>query len=207
LNEDTVKAVMAQYFLQKNIPAHPTERGEKGPDFHIDGTVVEIKGDDFDSERMMKQLVTYAYREREVQLALPVEAFSAKLLVQLYVLGGVINDIRNKLVKLYLVTKLSEFYYVKEFYDVRMAVSEGLKHFMTVGSFVQFVPKPFGLKGKESDIEAIRVAESLARTVRNVDIAVRQLLIEAIKKQPYVMVHKNNVKVPRPKREESYWEI
>ncbi len=59
MNEDTVKGVMTAYFIQKQVNAHPTGKGEKGPDFYIDGTAVEVKEAKFDSERLMEQLVTY----------------------------------------------------------------------------------------------------------------------------------------------------
>jgi len=182
---------MTAFFKQKAIKAHPTGKGEKGPDFYIDGSAVEVKGSKFSSERLMEQLVTNAYREKEAHLALPIQAFSAKLLIQLYILGGAINEILGKFLKLYLVSQLGEFYYVKEYYDVRIVVPQGLNHIKAISSFAQLVDRPLGLKGKTPEIEAKRVAQSLARAVNKVDVAVRQLLGEEMKQQSYTMVHRN----------------
>jgi len=207
MNEDTVKAVLTVYFEQKGIAAHPTERGEKGPDFHINGTVVEVKGTSFNDEGLIRQLTVYAYREKEVCACLPADAFTAKLLLKLHVLAGVINEIRGKKLKLYLVSRIGDFYHVKEFDDIRNLVVEGLAHFRTVASFAQLVDKPFGAKGKVSDVEARRVSESLARTLQQVDVAIEQLLIQASSVEPFHKILKSSVRVPRQRgeEEEDFW--
>jgi hypothetical protein len=202
MNEDTVKAVLTAYFAQIGTEVHPTERGEKGPDFHINGDVVEVKGSEFDDEGLARQLVTYAYRDKEVYLALPVDAITAKVLVKLYILGGALKEIRGKSVKLYLVSRVGEFYHVKEFSDVKNLIPEGLAHFKTVASFAQLVDTPLGLKRNTSETVALRVANSLARTIQKVDIAVHQLLIEATNQLPYTKVLKSNVRVPRQRYDE-----
>lgn len=208
MSEDLVKAVLTAYFIKKGIDAHPTERGEKGPDFHINGEVVEVKGTSFDDEGLMRQLITYAFREREVTVALPADAFTAKILVKLYILSGVLNEIKSKSLKLLLVSRHGDFYHVKEFSDVRNLIPQGLSHFKTVAIFAILVDKPFGLKGKPSEVEAKRVSENLARTVQKVDIAIEQLLIQASTEEPVVKILKASVKVPRLHREEKgFWEL
>src|SRR5713226_4912423 len=110
MNEPWVKAVMTSYFQQRHIDAHPTGKGEKGADFYIDGAAVEVKGEGLDYERLFEQLVTYAYREREVHLALPVEALTGASLVQLYVLETMIRELRGKSVRLYLIKENGDYF-------------------------------------------------------------------------------------------------
>src|SRR2546425_9419670 len=126
MNEPLVKAVMAAFFKQKQVDAHPTDKGEKGADFYIDGAVVEVKGEGLDYERLFEQLITYAYREREVHLALPVEALTGTSIVQLYVLETVIRELRAKSVRLYLVKEDGDYFYVKEFDSISSLFPHGI---------------------------------------------------------------------------------
>src|SRR6266704_1441187 len=119
LKEDLVKATRAEYFRQKQIDAHVTGKGEAGADFHIDGIAVEVKGEGLDYARLLEQLTLYAFRQREIQLAIPIDALTADGLLRLYFLEGVLKEMRNKAFKLYLVSDGdATFYYIKEFESV-----------------------------------------------------------------------------------------
>jgi len=93
LKEDLVKATRAEYFRQKQIDAHVTGKGEAGADFHIDGIAVEVKGEGLDYARLLEQLTLYAFRQREIQLAIPIDALTADGLLRLYFLEGVLASV------------------------------------------------------------------------------------------------------------------
>lgn len=200
MKEDLVKAVMAAYFKQKNIDAQPTGRGEKGPDFHIDGAAVEVKGVGLDYERLFEQLVTYAYREREIHLALPVEALTAEGLVQLYVLERVIQEMRGKTIKLYLIKEQDDYYYVRDYYNVGQVLPYGISNPDPLILLARAETKAMeGLRDRRlPEAEARKIAKSVRGRIRGIDAVVVELLGKVVTKmeQPYpTMVHKSNVKL------------
>ncbi len=204
MNEPLVKAVMAAYFKQKQVDAHPIDKGEKGADFYIDGAAVEVKGEGLDYQRLFEQLVTYAYREREVHLALPVEAVTAEGLVQLYVLESVIRELRSKSIRLYLIKEQNDTFYVKEFYGMGSLLPYGISNPKSLIQLVHAETKAReGLRDQElPDAEARRIAESVKWRVKEIDRTVVELLGQVVTKweQPYpAMVLKSNVKLPNKK--------
>ncbi len=204
MTEPWVKAVMAAYFRQKGVDAQPTDKGEKGPDFHIDGAAVELKGEGLDWERLFEQLVTYAYREREVHLARPVEALTARGLVQLYVLESFIRELRHKTIKLYLIKEEGDYFYVKEFYSMGSLLPTGIsnpKNLIELGRGETKARE--GLRDKElPEAEARRIAQSVKWRIKEIDSTVVELLSPVITRmeQPFpAMVSKSNVKLQNKK--------
>lgn len=194
------KAVMAAYFKQQNVDAQPTGKGERGPDFHIDGAAVEVKGEGFGYERLFEQLVVYAYREREVHLVLPVEAVTAEGLVQLYVLERIIEKLRGKSIKLYLINEKDDNYFVRDFYNVAQVLPHGISN--PEALILLFRAETNAMAGLRDrtipETEARRIAQSIRKRIKDADSTVVELLGKMVTKweQPFpVIVHKSNVKL------------
>ncbi len=196
LKEDLVKAVMAEYFKQKQVDAYATGKGEAGADFHIDGVAVEVKGEGLDYARLLEQLVLYAFRQREVQLAMPFDAVTADGLLRLYLLEGMVKELRNKSLKLYLVSDKDEtFYHIKEFSSVTQLFLYEMNHFDPLVETVQSSVKLAEALGNVPDAKVREIAKVAGETAFDTDFAVGRILGEVMKKFPYIMVAKSNVKL------------
>jgi len=116
MKEETVRRVMTKYYASKGIKVVPS-RGA-GPDLLINGRAVEVKGSKYDFERMLKQLMDYAYKYSEVALALPFDGLNLKKAQQLTGLVLLIADARDIRLKVYLIAphpKYENRFYVREF--------------------------------------------------------------------------------------------
>ena len=196
MKEDLVKAVMASYFKQMNIDAHATGKGEAGADFHIDGVAVEVKGEGLDYGRLCEQLVIYAFRQREVQLAMPLDAVTADGLFRLYLLEGVVRELRNKSLKLYLVSDVDEtFYHVKEFGSVTQLFLYEMNRFDPLVESVRNALKLTEALGTMPESKVGEIAKVVGETLSDTDWAVGRVLSEIMKKLPNVMILKSNVKL------------
>lgn len=108
---------MIRYFASKGIKVVPS-RGA-GPDLLIDGKAVEVKGSKYDFDRMLRQLLDYAYKYSDVALALPFDGLTIMKAHQLTALNGLIKEARNILLKVYVVAPdpsgHNDVFYVREF--------------------------------------------------------------------------------------------
>ncbi len=196
LKEDLVKAIMAEYFKQKQIEAHVTGKGEAGADFHIDGIAVEVKGEGLDYGRLLEQLTLYAFRQREIQLVIPVDSVTADGLLRLYFLEGVLRQMRNKSLKLYLVSDGDEtFYHVKEFDSVVQLFQYEMNRFDALVEAIQGALKFSEQLGTLTESKVREIAHAVGDNLFDTDFAIGRILAEVMKKFPYVMVAKTNVKV------------
>lgn len=101
MEEKTVVRVMIQYFESKDIKVI-RQRGA-GADLFIDGKAVEVKGSRFKFDRMLRQLLDYAYKHTDVSLALPFDCLTIKEAHQLDVFNGLIKDAKGKGLRVYVV--------------------------------------------------------------------------------------------------------
>jgi hypothetical protein len=117
MEEDLVRLVMSKYWESKGIRAVSSNPRAAGPDFHIDGTAVEVKGTNSDFPYMLKQLIDYARKSKGVQLALPFDALTLERANQLYALHLMIKATRKIRLVVYLVAphpSQANSYYVRE---------------------------------------------------------------------------------------------
>jgi hypothetical protein len=187
---------MAEYFKQKQIGAYATGKGEAGADFHIDGVAVEVKGEGLDYARLLEQLVLYAFRSSAVHLAIPLDAVTADGLLRLYLLEGMIKGLRDRSLKLYLVSDTDEtFYHIKEFDSVAQLFLYDMNR---VDALVETVKS--GLKlaeaiGTMPEAKVREIAKLAGETAFDKDFAVGRMLNELMKRFPYVMVAKSTVRM------------
>jgi hypothetical protein len=180
LKEDLVKAIMAEYFRQKQIDAHVTGKGEAGADYG----------------RLLEQLTLYSFRQREIQLAIPIDALTANGLLRLYFLEGVLREMRNKGLKLYLVSDgEATFYYIKEFDSVMQFFQTEMNHFAALVEAIQGALNFSEQLGTLTESKVREVAHAVGDNLYDTDFAVGRILGEAMKKFPYVMVAKTSVKM------------
>ncbi len=186
---------MVEYFKQKQIDAHVTGKGEAGADFHIDGIAIEVKGEGLNYGRLLEQLTLYSFRQREVQLAIPVDALTADGLLRLYFLEGVLREMRNKSLKLYLVSDGDEtFYHIKEFGSVVQLFQYEMNHFDALVESVQSALKLGERLGTMTESKVREVAHAVGDNLFDTDWAIGRILAKVMEKLPYVMVAKSNVK-------------
>jgi hypothetical protein len=120
MEEEEMRLIMIKYFAMKGIRAVPSKGQASGPDFHIDGKAVEVKGSTHDFTRMLKQLVDYARKYNAVELALPFDGLTLLQAAQLNGLYHLIKTVRKIRLKVYVVAPKSGLirqnsFYVKEF--------------------------------------------------------------------------------------------
>jgi len=106
MDEEKVRKVMIEYFKSKGMKPNP-QRGA-GPDILIDGMAVETKGSRYEFQRMLKQLVSYAYKYSEVSLALPVDGLTFERASQLEILCFYLMTAGRKGFDLYIVFVLDQ---------------------------------------------------------------------------------------------------
>lgn len=121
MDEETTRKVMQKYFESKGLKPIPT-RGA-GPDFHLNGKAIEIKGSKVkgnknDFHRMLRQLVDYARKYIAVELALPFDGLNIEQAYQLNDLFHMIETAKDIRLKIYLVVKnptKENSFFVKEY--------------------------------------------------------------------------------------------
>ena len=138
MKEKTMRQVMIKYFASKGIKVIPS-RGA-GPDLIIDGKAVEVKGSRIDFERMLKQLLDYAYKYSDLYLALPFDGLNLKRAEQLNALASLIEHARDIRLKVYVVAPDSSHknaFYVREYKKTAMVtVSLGPPNWSELGFHV-----------------------------------------------------------------------
>jgi hypothetical protein len=78
MKEPIVRKVMIEYFKSKGVEVVLSPERASGPDLILpqQKEVVEVKGSDYNSPKMLKQIVDYVRKHRHVGLALPVEGLT-----------------------------------------------------------------------------------------------------------------------------------
>lgn len=119
MEEKTVVRVIIKYFESKGIKVI-RQRGA-GADLFIDGKAVEVKGSRFKFDRMLRQLLDYAYKHTDVSLVLPFDGLTIKEAHQLDAFDKMIKDAKGKGLRVYVVAphpeRMNEFC-VRETRDV-----------------------------------------------------------------------------------------
>jgi len=116
MKEETVRLIMIKYFESKIMKAIP-QRGA-GPDLLIDGKAVEVKGSRFKFDRMLRQLLDYAYKYSDVSLALPFDGLTIQKAHKLSCFDEMIKHAKGKGLKVYIVAphpKDTDLFCVREF--------------------------------------------------------------------------------------------
>lgn len=145
MKEKTVRLIMIKYFDSKGIKVRPS-RGA-GPDLTIDGKAVEVKGSKIDFDRMLRQLLDYAYRFSDLALALPFDGLTLKRITQLRIFGDLIQEARKISLKVYMIAPHPEqknLFYVYDSPDIG-----GIMAMMTT---VPYSELGFSLKDPDSTI-------------------------------------------------------
>ncbi len=156
MEENQVRLVMSKYWDSKGIKAIPSSPRAAGPDFHIDGTAVEVKGSSFDFPYLLKQLVDYARKSKGVQLALPFDGLTLERANQLYALHLLIKAARKIRLVVYLVAphpSRADSFYVKEVEEPSL-----IPGWMSTPS-----PMSFGLDFEDADSTLDKAVENLIK--------------------------------------------
>ena len=153
MKERTMRRVMIKYFDSKGIKAIAS-RGA-GPDILIDGKAVEVKGSRYDFDRMLRQLVDYAYKYSDLALALPFDGLTLKKAQQLSNLVDLIKEARDIILKVYVVAPdalHSNLFYVRKCTAMEVAA------YMTVAHTLYW-----GLDPKDPDSTIREAIENLIK--------------------------------------------
>ena len=121
MEEKTVVRVMIKYFESKGLKA--IRQKGAGVDLHIYGKTekVEVKGSGLKFDRMLRQLLDYAYKHTNVSLALPFDGLTIKEAHQLRILNYLLIDAKRKGLKVYVIAphpKRMNNFCVRELRDI-----------------------------------------------------------------------------------------
>jgi hypothetical protein len=83
MKEDIVKKIFYKYLtelLKKEVKIK--SKHTAGPDFVVEGDAYECKGSKFETQKLMKQLISYASEYKQINLILPYDALNFMLIHQ-----------------------------------------------------------------------------------------------------------------------------
>ena len=116
MDEKTTRKVMMKYFESKGMKPIP-QKGA-GPDILIKGMAIEVKGSGHKVKRMLRQVLSYAYKYSKVALAIPADCLTYDELIQLEKLCKALHGAGKQDFELYVVatsTKNTTTFYVYKF--------------------------------------------------------------------------------------------
>lgn len=169
MKEPIVRKVMVEYFKSKSIEVVHSQEKASGPDLILPQKkeVVEVKGSKYDFSKMLKQIVDYVKKWRQVGLALPFDGLTLEKAQIFYQLCNFIELVTENRLKLYVVVpegKEQNVFYVKEFLDARI-ISTVVS--MQQVPYYDLAHSPNSLDKMIERISAFSRLDTLAQTIIN----------------------------------------